>query len=521
MHKLFFLIFAGLPPLLTCFHAFAEELTDNPNIVFILVDDMGWSDLGCYGSEIQTPNLDRLGTEGLRMTQMHNTGKCYPSRACLLTGSYYHQVGSSPYRNCMTLAEVLQSAGYRSFASGKHHGTDNLYDRGFDHYSGMREGEGNHFNPGTQRAGEPAPATKTTRTFCFDDQVIDGWTPEPGYYSTDTFTDWSMEFITEAEQTDDEQPWFLYLSYTAPHAPIQAWPEDIAKYAGVYDVGYDAIADARYQRMRDLGVIDEAQFPRSAPTYRGWSRLSDQQKVDQARRMQVYAAMIDRIDQNVGRLLAHLEGLGELDNTLIMFASDNGAFYHSGDFGNGEIGAMDRWAYVEDDWANVTNTPFRKGKNTSWEGGTATPMIVWWPGKIPSGQVSHQPAHFIDIMPTLMDITGARHKESWEGEPTWALEGQSLLPVFLGKSMERFRPIFLEFRNSEAVIDFPWKIIRDSAQAPWNLFDLRMDRTETLDIAEEHPEVVEKMSEQFSDWLERCRSGEPTPPPGLGTWVGS
>lgn len=496
-------------------HVGAAEEHSKPNIIFILVDDMGWSDLGSYGSEIQTPNLDQLGEGGLRMTQMHNTGKCYPSRACLLTGSYYQQVDNTPFRNCMTLAEVLKSAGYRSFASGKHHGSDNLYDRGFDHYYGMRSGEGNHFNPGDQRPGEPTPATKKSRTFCFDERVVEGWTPEdPAYYSTDTFTDWSIQFLDEAETQDDQQPWFLYLSYTAPHAPIQAWPEDIAKYDGVYDVGYDAIAEARYQRMLDMGVINEEQFPRSDPTYRNWGSLNPEQQADQARRMQVYAAMMDRVDQNVGRLLDHLEALGELENTLIMYASDNGAFFHSGDFGDGEIGAMDRWAYLEDNWANVTNTPFRKGKNTSWQGGIATPMIAWWPEKIPAGLISHEPAHFIDIMPTLMDITGAEHQETWDGQPTWPLEGTSLLPVFQGQELNRYYPLYYSFRGSDAAIRYPWKILRtNGSQSPWKLFDLATDRTETQDVSADHPEVVERLSESYENWAERCRSSIPVGPP--------
>ena len=487
-----------------------------PNIVFILVDDMGWSDLGCTGSEIHTPTLDQLATEGLLMTQMHNTGKCQTSRAALLTGSYSQQVGTRHYRNSMTLGEVLKTAGYRTFAAGKHHAANNLFDRGFARFHGMRDGEGNHFNPGEQRPGEPAPASKKTNEFIFDATELNPWTPDADYYSTDRFTDWSLQFIDQAENLDDEQPWFLYLSYTAPHAPLQARPEDIAKYDGLYSAGFDAIADARYQRMIGQGVIEAANYPRSAPTYRNWNSLSSTEQVDQARRMQVYAAMLDRVDQNIARLLAHLEGLGELENTLILFASDNGAFYHSGDFGPGAIGDMDRWAYQERDWANVSNTPFRHGKLTSYEGGVATPFIAWWPGKIPAQSISHEPVHFIDVMPTLIEITGAEHQTTWNNEPTWALEGQSLWPLFEGGSIERLRPLFFAFRDSHAVIDYPWKLVRNGApETAWSLYYLPTDRTETNDVAEEHPERVTSMAARHAQWLERCGNRTPTPPPVL------
>jgi arylsulfatase len=181
---------------------------------------------------------------------------------------------------------------------------------------------------------------------------------------------------------------------------------------------------------------------------------------------------------------------------------------------------MDRWAYLESNWANVTNTPFRKRKNTSWHGGTATPLIAWWPGQIPAGQVSHEPAHFIDIMPTLMDITGAQHQETWNGQPTWPLEGVSLLPVFRGEELTRYYPLYFEFRRSEAVVHYPWKILRENgSSSPWKLFDLRTDRTETTDVSADHPEIVERMDRWFDEWRERCQSSEPVPPPKLGAVI--
>ncbi|MFU8893257.1 MAG: sulfatase-like hydrolase/transferase [Luteolibacter sp.] len=344
-----------------------------PNILIILADDMGFSDIGSYGAEIDTPHLDRLAENGLRFTQMHNTSKCFPSRAALLTGLYPQQCGmdQSPgkFSNGIFFGEVLRRAGYRTLFVGKHHGTDNPFDWGFDHYRGLRDGAANFFNPGLQRPGEPKPAQKRygKRVFIFDDKIVQPYTPPAGYYGTDTWTDWVLELLDDGANSD--KPFCLYVSYQAPHDPLQAHERDIAKYKGRYDVGYAAIADARYKRQREMGLLDE-RFPRSVPTHRDWAALSPEEKADQTRRMEVYAAMIDSLDQNIGRLLAKLQAMGELENTLILFASDNGASAEVVNIGKGPIGAIDRWASLEKDWANVANTPFRHDKNDSFEGGT-------------------------------------------------------------------------------------------------------------------------------------------------------
>ncbi|MEE4216367.1 MAG: sulfatase-like hydrolase/transferase, partial [Xanthomonadales bacterium] len=295
------------------------QAADKPNILLVMVDDMGFSDIGPYGSEVATPTLDRLAEEGMRFNNFHNTAKCFPTRAALMTGQYAQRVGmsadpDSTFGNHATLGDVLRSAGYKTLMVGKHHALDNPYDMGFDHYWGMRDGAANHFNPGYRREGEAEPAQKRPqqRVFCFDAKCMQPYTPESrDYYSTDTFTDWAIELLGRHEKDADEQPFFLYLAYTAPHDPIQAWPEDIAKYEGTYDAGYEAIARARYDRQLELDVIDAETHPRSKPSHRDWDALSEQEKADQARVMAVYSAMIDNIDQNLGRLFAYLEKRGE------------------------------------------------------------------------------------------------------------------------------------------------------------------------------------------------------------------
>jgi arylsulfatase len=420
------------------------ETASKPNIVVVMVDDMGFADIGAYGSEVQTPNLDRLANQGMRFNQFRNTSKCWPTRATLLTGQYAQRVGlsvsaDSRHKNHATIGDVLQSVGYKTLMVGKHHALDNPYDMGFDHYWGMRDGAANHFNPGYQREGEAFPAHKrqNQRVFCFDAKCVQPFTPDSmDYYTTDTFTDWAIELLGRHEADDDDQPFFLYLAYTAPHDPIQAWPEDIAKYDGKYDVGYEAIAQARYERQLELGIIDAQTHPRSEPMHRPWSELSDEERADQARVMAVYSAMIDSIDLNLGRLLTHLEETGERD------------------------GAVDRWASVGGHWANVSNVPFKSYKNSTFEGGVETPFIVNWPGIIPpTADVNETSAHLVDIMATLVDITGATYPETLRGETVGGMDGISLLPAFHNGTTERDKPVFLQWRNSKAVIDGHWKLV--------------------------------------------------------------
>ena len=502
--------------------------TSKPNILLVMVDDMGFSDIGPYGSEVETPNLDALANEGMRFNNFHNTAKCFPTRAALMTGQFAQRVGMSEsnlyFKNYVTFGDVLQSAGYKTLMVGKHHALDNPYDMGFDHYWGMRDGAANHFNPGFPRPGEPAPAHKPNkvRVFCFDAKCMAPWTPDSkDYYSTDTFTDWAIELLVRHEAEDDDQPFFLYLSYTAPHDPIQAWPKDIAKYEGKYDVGYEAIARARYERQLELGIIDKDTHTRSEPMHRPWDELSAKEKADQARVMTVYSAMIDNIDQNLGRVLEYLEETGELDNTLIMFLSDNGASAEVVDVGDGEIGAIDRFSSIGGHWANVSNVPFKAYKNSSFEGGTNTPFIVKWPGVVPAGgDVNETSAHLVDIMSTLVDISGASYPEVFRGEKVGNMDGISLLPAFKTGTIERNKPIFFEWQNGKAVIDGKWKLVIqtfrpkdretglwDFSSQEWELYDLNNDSTEINNLVASNPEKLAELIEKYETWWAGVKPG--------------
>lgn len=481
---------------------------ESPNVVVILADDMGYSDISPYGSEIETPHLQRLAEEGMRFTLMHNTSKCFPSRAELLTGTYAQQshMHDEPgqFENAVMLGEVLGEAGYRTIYVGKHHGTDNPYNWGFDHYWGLRDGAANYFNPGERRPVDPEePAQKEwayPRTFVFDDSTVAPFTPEEDYYGTDTWTDWALELLGRYE--DEQNPFFLYLSYQAPHDPLQAPAETIKKYEGQYDDGYSAIRTARYERLVESGLIDEETHPLSEPTHRDWDTLSAAEREDQARRMEVYAAMVDRLDQNIGRVVEYLETQGEMENTLFVFASDNGASAEVVQIGEGPIGTVTRWASLKEDWANVANTPFRYYKNDSYEGGVATPFIVRWPEVVEPGTTTETVGKFIDIMPTLVDLTGASYPNTYKGDSVVAMQGQSLLPVLRGETIEREDPIYNEWDGGKSVYHNGWKLVQDRDTSEWELYNLREDRTETNNLADERSSLVEDLAARWNEWYD-------------------
>lgn len=510
-------IFAQLSFILCLLLAFNASSNDKqPNILLILADDLGWSDLGCYGSIIKTPNLDKLAKDGIRFTQFHNTAKCYPSRACLLTGVYAQQNnmarGAGKIKNAVTLAEVLREAGYRTLASGKHHGEDNLYDRGFDRYFGLRDGVCNYFNPGYQRPGEVVPAHKKgkfPRKWCIDGQTFSPYTPkEKDFYTTDYFTNYALEYLEEYK--DEDKPFFLYLAYTAPHDPLQAWPKDIKKYTGKFMQGYQAYRQARYERMLKMKLIDKVSFPLSEPSYRDWDSLSSEEKVQEDRRMAVYAAMIDCMDQNIGKVIDKLDKLGQLENTLILFASDNGCSPGSDSGGfkdynpdakNGEIGSMQRYTKLGIDWANVSNTPFKLFKTNAHKGGTCTPLIAYWPkGIIGNNRISHKPGHFIDIMPTIIDIAKAKYPQEFKGEKVVPTQGESLVSVFKNKNTARTNPIYWYYGKGKAIQYDNWRLVSD-AESPWVLYNMDTDRSETTDVSNKYPEVVSKLNDLHKKWM--------------------
>jgi len=506
-------ILSCIIPLLILFSCQVKntETEAKPNIILISADDLGWSDIGCYGSEVKTPNLDKLGEGGMRFTNFHNTSKCFPSRACLMTGVYaqqsnYHRTHRNPIMNAVTIGEVLQSAGYRTMWSGKHHGLENPYTRGFDRYYGLKDGACNYFNPGEQRPGEGVPArkgqpgNKTKRAWCIDSIMYRPYTPEAkDFYTTDYFTNYAVGWLEEYK--DEEKPFFLYLAYTAPHDPLMAWPEDIARYEGRYDEGYEKIRKARYEKQLKMGLIDET-YKLSEPTYANWNELEDSVRSDEIRKMEVYAAMIDRMDQNIGRVLSKLNEIGRDKNTLIMFVSDNGASSEmvriKDDYG--EIGTMTLWSSLGGNWANVGNTPFRYYKNYSYEGGINTPFIAWWPDKIKPNSFSEFAGHFIDMMATLVDITGAEYPQEYNNQQITPMQGQSLLTVFKGEETNREKPIFWEWRRGQAVYSDGFKIVKNGLDKPFDLYDLKNDPTETINIAEKNPEKLQELEQLFKEW---------------------
>ena len=491
--------------------AIAKEQAEGkrPNIVFILADDLGYSDIAPYGAvKIETPHLQQLADQGMRFTQMHNTSKCFPSRAVVLTGVYAQQNNMwnnhGEFDHAVTMGRVLNDAGYVTIAAGKHHGDQNLYNLGFDHYYGLRDGASNYFNPGDKRPSDPGkPAQKgfaypPGRVFCFDDKTVKGYTPDdPDFYMTDNFTDWSLKLMKQHE--DEQKPVFLYLAYTAPHDPLQAWSEDIKKYEGKFDEGFGSIRQARYQKQLKMGLLDEETFPLSEAAHRDWDELSQSQKRDQSRRMEVYAAMIDRMDQNIGRVMDYLKRQGELDNTVFMFASDNGASAEVVKIGDGKIGSMTRWASLKKDWANVGNTPFRYYKNFSYQGGIATPFIVRWPGRTEPGSVNHTMAHFIDIMPTVVDIANAEYPERHEGDKVVPMQGRSLVPAFKGKHLQRNEPIYWQWSDGKAIYDDGWKLVTEGNNN-WQLFNLRRDRSETNDLIDSRSDKARQLKKQWREW---------------------
>lgn len=484
-----------------------------PNILLISADDLGWSDIGCYGSEIQTPNLDELARQGVRFTQFHNTSKSFPSRSCLLTGLYAQQNGYSedfhgPLENCMTLGEYLRMAGYTTLWSGKHHGTENPRTRGFDHFYGLLDGACNYFNPGCQRDGEGVPAQKVkNRYWCVEEQLYAPFTPrERDFYTTDYFTNYALAWLDE--YAESENPFFLYLAYNAPHDPLMAWPEDIAKYEDKYNDGYEAVRRARYEKQHSLGLTDD-RYRLSAATFRDWESLSGEERAVEARKMAVYAAMIDRMDQNIGRVIQKLKEQGKFDDTLIIFVSDNGASAEVVELKDsyGEIGSMTCWTSLGPDWANVANTPLRYFKNYSYQGGILAPMIVTWPnGLCNPGRFSDFTGHFIDIMATFVDLVDKPYPAQYKGRRIIPYEGVSLLPVLFDKNPVREKPLFWEWKDGRAVRDGKWKLVKQGLETPWSLFDMEADPSETRDLATSHPEIVTRMNAMFEAWKKRMAS---------------
>jgi arylsulfatase len=502
-----------------CFAALAAEAVEKrPNILLIMVDDMGFSDIGCYGSEIPTPNIDALASGGVRFTQFYNTARCSTTRASLMTGLYPHQAGMGYldglrkpeskgthgrlHDRCVTLAEVLGTAGYHTSIVGKWHlGQQNgtpPWERGFQRTA-------------TTQFGELYFPKERSREACkyvyLDGRKVPADSPEIGsgeWYSTFLFTDWALKFVDDAKAQD--KPFFLYFAHGAPHFPLKAPSEVIAKYRGKYKAGWDKLREARHKRQIELGIVDPTWplSPRPADVP-AWDNLSpaDQDRFDNI--MAVYAAMIDCIDQSVGRMVEGLRARGMLDNTLLLFLSDNGGNAESGPRGITEgapLGGPDSHVFLGMCWATLNNTPFRRYKHFTHEGGISTPLIAKWSARIPAdrnGKLEQQPGHLIDIMATACDVSGAVYPVEFKGHAILPMEGISLQPAFAGQPLHRVKPIFWEHEGNRAVRSGPFKLVM-KYRGPWEMYNIDDDRTEQHNIITQFPAMAQHLTRQWNDW---------------------
>lgn len=496
---------------------------DRPNIILILSDDMGYSDLGCYGGEVETPNLDALAQNGLRFTQFYNGARCCPTRASLMTGCYPHQTGighmtNTPtnftqhdlgipeYRgflnkNCVTIAEVLKDAGYTTLMTGKWHlGISDKskwpLQRGFDKFYGLVPGASNFFKP-----VYPRGMTYMNDTISVTDE---------DFYTTDVFTDYAIQFIDAAKQEDNKKPFFLYLAYTAPHWPLNAPQEVVEKYKGKYMEGWTKLRETRYDRMKKIGIIDQ-EWDLSPQDWRDWDSLSEEKKKEMDLRRAIYSAQVDRMDQNIGKLIDHLKVQNILDNTLIIFLNDNGACAEGGELGGGPADQLETkegyFLSYGGAWANASNTPYREYKHWVHEGGIGTPFIVHWPGVVPDdkkGEMVHEYGFLPDLMATFVDVAKTSYPEEYNGNKIIPTSGKSLVPLFKGENRPvHTEPIFWEHEGNKAVRMGKYKLVSkwdNKRETEWELYDMERDRSEMHDLAAREPEKVSEMATMYDKW---------------------
>ncbi|NDV58290.1 arylsulfatase [Bacteroides sp. 519] len=538
-----------------CSNSSEKKEDARPNILVILADDLGYSDLGCYGGEINTPNLDKLAQNGLRFTRFYNASRSCPTRASLLTGLYPHQAGvgrmtfdehqpgyrGTMTKNGVTIAEALKGAGYQTGMIGKWHVAETplrpdqrqwlahqvQHDdfapkenypthRGFDDFYGTIYGVVNYFDPFSLVNGE-----EPVRTVPDD------------YYSTIALSDSAVSYIKRYAQSDN--PFFMYLSYHAPHWPLHALPEDIKKYEDMYTKGWDDIREKRYNRMKQLGIFEQKGDYLTERQFKDTWEENPTKEWD-ARAMAVHAAMIDRMDKEIGRVLKSLEETGQLDNTLILFMSDNGCSPENcqnfsegendrpAEMRNGEPivyprkkevlpGPQNTYASIGPRWANVANTPFRFWKAKSYEGGVCTPMIAHWPKGMKQGKgtITTAQGHVIDLLPTFLELSGAEYPLEYNGNKIIPYAGVSLVSAITNGEPTVKRDLCFEHFNERALIDDEgWKIIRAAREDKWELYNLNEDRTEIHNLATQYPDRVNKMEQRYLQW-EKTHMVEPRP----------
>lgn len=497
-----------------------------PNILIIVADDMGFSDAGCYGGEIETPNLDALAKNGLRFTQFYNTARCWPSRAAILTGYYAQQVrrdtipgiksGSQGVRPgwAKLLPEMLSPLGYRSYHSGKWHVDGKPLQNGFDHSYSLEDHD-RHFTP-----------KKHTE----DDKPLPPVEAKAGYYSSTAIADHAIKCLKEHAEKHADKPFFEYLAFTAPHFPLQAPPEDIARYKKKYLAGWDAMRDERWKRMQEvkIGGTELAPIERDlGPPYAFpeaikklgpnelnrpvvWKELTAEQREFQANKMAIHVAMVDRMDREIGRVLAQIKAMGATENTLVFFVSDNGASAEMMVRGDGhdphaECGTGATFLSIGPGWSSMCNTPFRRHKTWVHEGGISTPLIVCWPKGITArGELRHTPGHLIDLVPTILEATGGKRFEKWEGQPVPVPPGKSLVPLFARDGTIQRDSLWWLHEGNRALRVGDWKIVAAGKDSPWELYDLSSDRSETKNLAKEKPEKLKELvaiwTKQFEEY---------------------
>ena len=493
-----------------------------PNVVIILADDMGFSDAGCYGGEIATPNLDALAKNGLRFTQFYNTARCWPSRAAILTGYYAQQVrrdtlpgiksGSQGTRPpwARLLPEMLKPLGYRTYHSGKWHVDGLPLANGFDHSYSLNDHD-RHFTP---------------RQHTEDDKPLPPVEAKAGFYSTTAIADHAIKCLKEHAEKHADKPFLEYLAFTAPHFPLHASAEDIAPYSKKYLAGWDAMREERWLRLKDLkiGGTSLAAIERDlGPPYANpdaikklgpnelnrplpWKDLNAEQRAFQANKMAIHAAMVDRMDREIGRVLAQLKAMGALENTLVFFLSDNGASAEimvRGDAHapHAECGTGATFLSIGPGWSSLANTPLRRHKTWVHEGGIATPLIVSWPKGIAArGELRHTPGHLIDLVPTILEAAGGKRFEKWEGQPVPAAPGKSLVPLFAKEGTIVRDSLWWLHEGNRALRVGNWKIVAAGKDSPWELYDLSTDRSEAMNLAKDKPE---KLRELVAIWAKQ------------------
>ena len=489
------------------FNASAEVAASRPNVLLILADDLGYSDLGCYGGEVETPNLDRLAKGGLRFTQFYNTARCWPSRAAILTGYYAQQVrrdtipdvggGAQGQRQAWArlLPDFLRPLGYRSYHSGKWHVDGMPVANGFDH-SYLLLDQDRFFSP---------------QVHFEDDQKLPPVSPESGYYATVAIADHAIKCLKEHAEQHSSEPFFHYLAFTCPHFPLHALQEDIARYRGRFRAGWDSLREQRLKRMQAMGLV-HCELSVRTPGVEPWQSLSEDERQQWQTRMSIHAAMVDRMDLEIGRVLAQLEAMHALDNTVIMFLSDNGASAERVLRGDGHDptappGSWQWYQCIEPGWANLANTPLRRSKIFVHEGGISTPLIVHWPkGLLPAGQLRHTPGHVIDLAPTILELAGGAKPANWQGQPIPPAPGRSLVNALAADRTIERDYLWWFHSGNRAIRVGDWKLVSEGEGGAWELYDLAADRCESKNLVTQNPEKVQQLARQWAEHLGEFRT---------------